>query len=121
MPRLLLLLFLIPAALFAASVEGKWKLVSLENENKGESVGVVSFTPKNVSFKLADGTTMTLTYTVADGYLSGQLSGEGKRVITILRGRFDEARDSLTMALIIRNLDNAAANRSLKVNASRLN
>ncbi len=120
MPRLLFCLLFCSAALCSASVEGRWSLLSLEPENKGERLGTVQFNDKTVSFTLADGTRLTLTYTVSSGYLSGQASGQGKRTIVILRGRFDDQRDSLTMALIVRNLDNAAANRSLKVNAARV-
>ncbi len=120
MPRLLLCLLFFCATLCSATVEGRWNLVSLEVESKGEQLGTVQFDDKTVKFTLADGTRLTLTYTVASGYLSGQASGGGKRTIIILRGRFDVARDSLTMALIVRNLDNAAANRSIKVNAARV-
>jgi hypothetical protein len=120
MPRLLLCLLFFSAALCSASVEGRWNLLSLEQETKGEQLGTVQFNDKTVNFTLADGTRLTLTYTVSSGYLAGQASGEGKRTFVILRGRFDGQRDSLTMALIIRNLDNAAANRSIKVNAARV-
>ena len=75
MPSLLLYLFFFSATLCAASVEGRWNLVSLEVESKGEQLGTVQFNDKTVNFTLADGTRLTLTYTVSSGYLAGQTSG----------------------------------------------
>jgi hypothetical protein len=120
MPRLLFCWLFFAVSLLSASVEGKWELLSLEEENKGQRMGTVVFGEKSANVVLSDGTKVSLTYTLTNGYLAGDAAAPGKRVISILRGRFDDRRDSLTMALIIRYLDNTGANRSLKVNAARV-
>lgn len=120
MPRLLFCWLLCAVSLLSASVEGKWELLSLEEENKGQRLGTVVFGEKSANVILSDGTKVSLSYTLTNGYLAGDASTAGKKVISILRGRFDDRRDSLTMALIIRYLDNTGTNRSLKVNAARL-
>ncbi len=120
MPRLLFCWFLCAVSLLSASVEGRWELLSLEDENKGQRLGTVVFGEKSANVLLADGTKVALTYSLSNGYLAGASSAPSKKIISILRGRFDDRRDSLTMALIIRYLDNSGTNRSLKVNAARL-
>lgn len=120
MPRLLFCWLLFAVSLLSASVEGGWELLSLEEENKGQRLGTVVFREKTANVVLADGTKISLSYSLTNGYLAGDAALSGKKTISILRGRFDDRRDSLTMALIIRYLDNPAANRSLKVNATRI-
>ncbi len=120
MPRLLFCWLFCAVSLLSASVEGKWEMLSLEDDNKGQRLGTVVFGQKSADVVLADGTRITLNYTLSNGYLAGDSTAAGKKVISILRGRFDDRRDSLTMALIIRFLDNTGTNRSLKVNAARL-
>jgi hypothetical protein len=120
MPRLLFCWLFCAVSLLSASVEGKWELLSLEEDNKGQRMGTVVFGEKSANVVLADGTKVSLSYTLSNGYLAGDSPAAGKKVISILRGRFDDRRDSLTMALIIRYLDNTGTNRSLKVNAARL-
>jgi len=120
MPRLLFCWLVCAVSLLSASVEGKWELLSLEDESKGQRMGTVVFGEKSANVVLSDGTKVSLNYTLTNGYLAGDATVPNKKVISILRGRFDDRRDSLTMALIIRYLDNTGANRSLKVNATRL-
>lgn len=120
MPRLLFCWLFCAVSLLSASVEGKWELLSLEEDNKGQRLGTVVFSEKSADVVLADGTKVSLNYTLSNGYLAGDSSTPGKKVISILRGRFDGRRDSLTMALIIRYLDNTGSNRSLKINAARV-
>lgn len=120
MLRLLLVGLFCVAALLPASVEGRWELLSLDAENRGERLGTVVFGEKAATVVLADGTKFSLNYTLANGYLAGDAAGSGRKVISILRGRFDDRRDSLTMALVIRYLDSTGTNRSLKANGARL-
>jgi hypothetical protein len=117
--RLVLVGLLCAVSLLPASVEGRWELLSLDAENRGERLGTVVFDQKAAMVVLADGTKLSLNYTVSNGYLAGDAGG-GRKVISILRGRFDDRRDSLTMALVIRYLDSTGMNRSLKVNGARL-
>ncbi|MCA2971346.1 MAG: hypothetical protein INH43_22740 [Acidobacteriaceae bacterium] len=119
MLRLLLVGWFCVAAQLPASVEGRWELLSLDAENRGERLGTVVFGEKAATVVLADGTKVSLNYTLANGYLAGDSPG-GRKVISVLRGRFDDRRDSLTMALVIRYLDSTGTNRSLKANGARL-
>ena len=119
MLRLLLAGLFCVAAVLPASVEGRWELLSLDAENRGERLGTVVFGEKAATVVLADGTKVSLNYTLANGYLAGDSAGGGK-VISVLRGRFDDRRARLTMALVIRYLDSTGTPRSLKANGARL-
>lgn len=120
MLRVLCCLLLVAASALSAPIEGIWKLVSLDHDTRGTEMGTADFTEKTVSFRLSDGFRLTVPYSVTNGVLSGQSMGERRRLIVILRGRFDEERNSLTMALVVRNLDDIKANRSVKLNCIRV-